>query len=43
MFDFECDGPGFSKGGTDVLSVDGKEVARDPAYHQSRTPHGMSR
>jgi hypothetical protein len=30
MFDFECDGPGFSKGGTDVLSVDGKEVAAIP-------------
>ena len=28
MFDFKYDGPGFAKGGTGVLSVDGKEVAR---------------
>jgi hypothetical protein len=27
-FDFNYDGPGFGKGGTGVLSVDGKEVAR---------------
>ena len=27
MFDFNYDGPGFGKGGTGVLSVDGKEVA----------------
>ena len=27
-FDFKYDGPGFAKGGTGVLSVDGKEVAR---------------
>ena len=27
MFDFKYDGPGFGKGGTGVLSVDGKEVA----------------
>ena len=26
-FDFKYDGPGFGKGGTGVLSVDGKEVA----------------
>ena len=28
MFDFKYDGPGFAKGGTGVLSVDGKEAAR---------------
>ena len=28
VFDFKYDGPGFGKGGTGVLSVDGKEVAR---------------
>ncbi|WP_354112644.1 arylsulfatase [Bradyrhizobium sp. RT3a] len=28
MFDFKYDGPGFGKGGTGALSVDGKEVAR---------------
>ena len=27
VFDFKYDGPGFGKGGTGVLSVDGKEVA----------------
>ena len=26
MFDFKYDGPGFGKGGTGVLSVDGKQV-----------------
>ena len=28
VFDFKSDGPGLGKGGTGVLSVDGKEVAR---------------
>ncbi|WP_239629506.1 arylsulfatase [Bradyrhizobium sp. I71] len=28
IFDFKSDGPGLGKGGTGVLSVDGKEVAR---------------
>ena len=28
VFDFKYDGPGLAKGGTGVLSVDGKEVAR---------------
>ena len=28
VFDFKCDGPGLGKGGTGVLSVDGKEVAK---------------
>ena len=33
MFDFQYDGPGFGKGGTGVLSVDGKEVARKTMPH----------
>ena len=33
MFDFKYDGPGFGKGGTGVLSVDGKEVARKAMPH----------
>jgi arylsulfatase A-like enzyme len=33
VFDFKYDGPGMAKGGTGVLSVDGKEVAR------KRIPH----
>ena len=38
VFDFKYDGPGFGKGGTGVLKVDGKEVANqeDPA-HASRS------
>jgi arylsulfatase A-like enzyme len=32
-FDFKYDGPGFGKGGTGVLSVDGKEVARHSVSH----------
>ena len=38
VFDFKYDGPGFGKGGTGVLSVDGKEVVReyDPAHHSVR-------
>ena len=38
VFDFKYDGPGFGKGGTGVLSVDGKEVASqdDPAHHSVR-------
>ena len=40
-FDFKYDGPGFGKGGTGVLYVDGKEVATEnhgayDAYHVSR-------
>ena len=33
VFDFKYDGPGPGKGGTGVLTVDGKEVAKqvDPA------------
>jgi arylsulfatase A-like enzyme len=33
VFDFKYDGPGFGKGGTGTLSVDGKEVARKTIPH----------
>jgi hypothetical protein len=33
LFDFKYDGPGMAKGGTGVLSVDGKEVARKSMPH----------
>jgi arylsulfatase len=33
VFDFKYDGPGFGKGGTGVLSVDGKEVATQKIPH----------
>ncbi len=33
VFDFKFDGPGLGKGGTGVLSVDGKEVARKSMDH----------
>ncbi len=33
VFDFKYDGPGPAKGGTGVLSVDGKEVARKTIAH----------
>jgi arylsulfatase len=33
VFDFKYDGPGFGKGGTGVLSVDGKELARQTIPH----------
>jgi arylsulfatase len=33
VFDFKFDGPGFGKGGTGVLSVDGHEVARNTMDH----------
>jgi arylsulfatase A-like enzyme len=33
VFDFKSDGPGLGKGGTGVLSVDGKEVARNIVDH----------
>ena len=33
MFDFKYDGPGFAKGGTGVLWVDGKEVASNTIPH----------
>ena len=33
VFDFKLDGPGFGKGGTGVLSVDGKELSRQKIDH----------
>ena len=33
VFDFKLDGPGFGKGGTGVLSVDGKELSRQKIEH----------
>ena len=33
VFDFKSDGPGLGKGGTGVLYVDGKEVARKSMEH----------
>src|SRR5262249_21162061 len=33
VFDFKYDGPGMAKGGTGVLSVDGKEVSRKSIPH----------
>src|SRR5262245_6585736 len=33
VFDFKYDGPGFGKGGTGVLKVDGKEVASKKVEH----------
>ena len=33
VFDFKYDGPGFGKGGTGVLSVDGKEIDRKTVKH----------
>jgi arylsulfatase A-like enzyme len=33
VFDFKSDGPGLAKGGTGVLSVDGKEVDRNHMEH----------
>jgi hypothetical protein len=33
VFDFTYDGPGFGKGGTGVLTVDGKEVANQKIPH----------
>ena len=42
VFDFKYDGPGPGKGGTGVLTVDGKEMARKkiphtiPLHHDDR-------
>lgn len=33
MFDFKYDGPGLGKGGTGVLSVDGKTLSRQTVEH----------
>ena len=35
VFDFKSDGPGLGKGGTGVLSVDGKEVAKNSMEHST--------
>ncbi len=35
VFDFKADGPGLGKGGTGVMSVDGKEVARNTLEHST--------
>ena len=40
MFDFTYDGPGFGKGGSGVLKVDGKEVASKKVPHT--TPFVMT-
>ena len=41
VFDFKYDGPGFGKGGTGVLSVDGKEVDRKTVPHTVPFIFGM--
>jgi arylsulfatase len=33
VFDFKSDGPGLAKGGTGILSVDGREVAKNSLEH----------
>jgi hypothetical protein len=33
VFDFKYNGPGFGKGGTGVLSVDGRELSRQTMEH----------
>src|SRR4029078_10278118 len=38
VFDFKSDGPGLGKGGTGVLCVDGKEVARNSLEHTTPIP-----
>jgi len=35
VFEFKSDGPGLGKGGTGVLSVDGREVARNSLEHST--------
>jgi arylsulfatase len=35
VFDYKPDGPGLGKGGTGVLYVDGKEVARNSMEHST--------
>ncbi len=44
VFDFKSDGPGLGKGGTGVLSVDGKEVATKiaGARHSDHLPGGRN-
>ena len=43
VFDFKYDGPGFGKGGTGVLSVDGKELSRQNDRAHDSVPHGHRR
>ena len=43
VFDFKSDGPGLGKGGTGVLSVDGKEVARNTMNTARRSPSPRTR
>ena len=43
VFDFKPDGPGLGKGGTGVLSVDGKEVARNSWTTPRRSPSRRTR
>src|SRR5207344_2319157 len=43
VFDFKYDGPGFGKGGTGVLSVDGKEVASRTIPTPSRSSRRSTR
>jgi hypothetical protein len=40
VFDFKYDGPGFAKGGTGVLSVDGTQVASKTISHTM--PFGLT-
>ena len=44
VFDFKSDGPGLGKGGTGVLSVDGKEVGQKfhGAHHPGHVPGGRN-
>ena len=39
MFDFNYDGPGLGKGGTGVLTVDGKELAQQEGRAHDPVPH----
>ena len=43
VFDFKSDGPGLGKGGTGVLSVDGKELAKNSMDHAPRSPSQRTR
>ena len=43
VFDFKYDGPGPGKGGTGVLSVDGKQVAAEDDPALDSVPHGDRR
>ena len=43
VFDFKYDGPGLGKGGTGVLSVDGKELSRQKIDAHDSVPDGDRR